>query len=282
MDCVPLDKPMHKWIPAILRVLVLAMLPMWALGQTAPEPTATKAPDTSAQIHQSPYTAQFKLTTVRKLPDGTGMTTQSTMIEAMDSQGRRMVSNTEASATADQQMKTQIQVADPVNHTLSYWAVPGTTAQVVNAPDVGVDTDCSRKMRAIDPLHPVSLETSRGEQLPIADLGTKTIQGIEVRGGRVTFTPTFVPRGASGAIQRTNELWIAVDRALGGLRVIEISTTTGQSETFTKELTSFAQSEPDHKLFQLPAGRQITTKNGMQYYCGVRPGQPSTATAAPR
>lgn len=266
-DCESSAMMMHKWKSAILFVPVLAVLPIWASGQTATESTETKAPETSRQSRQSPYTAQFRLTTVRRLPDGTVTTTQSTMVEAMDSKGRQMVSDSETPATADQQTKTQIQVSDPVKHTLNYWSVPGTTAQVVNAPDVGEDTDCSRKMKAIDPLHPVSLETSRGERLPIQDLGTKTIHGIEVRGGRVTFTPTF------GPVQRTNELWTAIDPSLGDLRVLQISTTADQSVKFSRELTSFDPSEPDQKLFEVPAGRQITTKNGMEYYCGSVVGQ---------
>lgn len=155
--------------------------------------------------------------------------------------------------SAGQPAITHVQVSDPVSHTLKYWSVPGMTAQLVNAPDVGEDTDCARKMKAITPLHPANV----GGDLPIKDLGTRTIQGIPVRGGQVTFTPSIIRNGSANPIQRTNEVWSATDPALDGLMVRMIST-TGNEQTMTRELTRFTRGEPDAHAFEIPSDRAVT------------------------
>jgi len=251
---------MRNALPASLAAVVLFLLAPHVRGQV----TAPTASGDSAQGALLPYTAEFKSTIVRKLPDGGSVTTESTEIAAVDSKGRRMHSST----TKGQQSTTEVYVADPVTHTLSYWTVPGAKAQIMDAPDVGVDTDCSRKMKAINPLHPAGLPN-----LPIEDLGTKTVLGIPARGGRVVFM--------QGPVQRTNELWTATDTALEGLAVLTISK-TGETQTFTHELTKFKQSEPDPELFVMPTGREITRKSGMEYYCDIRPGDRPAAAASPK
>ncbi len=235
-----------------------SLLTLHVGGQATAAPTPSINPQQAVRL---PYTAEFTSTVVRRLPDGDSVTTESVEIAAVDSKGRRMHSST----TKGQRPATEVYIADPVNHTLSYWTVPGTTAQIVDAPDVGVDTDCSRRLKAINPLHPAGLPN-----LPVEDLGTKTIAGIPARGGRVSFK--------MGQTERTNELWTAIDPALGELAVLTIGL-TGQSQTWTETLTRFTQSEPNSGLFVMPSGRQVTRKNGMAYYCGGKPGAAPASTA---
>lgn len=250
---------MRSTLPATLIPTAGFLLTLFLCGQAATVPRASGDP---AQAKLLPYTAEFKSTVVRTLSDGGSVTTESTEIAAVDSKGRRMHSST----TKGQQPTTEVYVADPLTHQLDYWTVPGSQAQIMDAPDVGVDTDCSRKLKAINALHPANVPN-----LPIEDLGTKSILGILARGGRITFM--------QGPIRRTNELWTAIDPGLDGLAVLTM-TKTGESQTFTHELTKFTQSEPDPGLFVMPAGREITRKSGMEYYCDIRPGAGSAPAAS--
>ena len=125
-------------------------------------PTSSGFQSGEAKVYSSSsraaYTAEFRTTLEQRLPDGTSAKTESKEVDIVDSQVRHLVAVTE-SALAGQQPNTHVQVSDPVTDTLKYWSVPGTTAQLVNAPDVGEDTDCARKMKAITPLHPAKLQT---------------------------------------------------------------------------------------------------------------------------
>jgi hypothetical protein len=249
---------MLKPLRAAFAVSGCILLTLHLGGQT---PTTSSASDNSSQI--APYTAEFRSTNVRTLPDGSTVTTESTEVAAVDSRGRQMHSSTQQGNSG----KTEVYVADPVNHTLSYWTVPGSTAQIMDAPDVGVDTECSRKMKAIDPLHPAG-----SQDPPIEKLGMRVILGVPAEGGRLSFT--------LGSLHRTNELWTAIDPALGGLRLLMISVDEFQKNT--QEVTKFTLAEPDPKLFVVPAGRQITRKKGMEYYCGTQSRAQRGSTPAPQ
>lgn len=243
--------------------------------QTAEKPQAdTGAPAQSVAVG---YAAKYKITTTKPGPDGTPLTTISTFVEMVDSHGRRKHSDTETTQSGE--TKTRFQVRDPVRHTISRWEVPGDQAMVVHAPDLGDPNDeCAKKMQAIDALHP-GISTQKP---PIEDLGTKTFQGIQTHGGRVSFRPSLFRLG-SVPVVRTNEVWTATDPALGGMMVHQESVTRAEAdsremEKTVRELTEFKPGDPDPSEFEVPSGRQITTKEGRAYYCNV---QVQTAPAAP-
>jgi hypothetical protein len=230
-----------------------------AVGQTAP-----------AAAHV-PYTAKYKITSLNRLPDGSSSNSISTMVEALDSKGDRAIIYTFGSSSSNPQPRTDVQLRDLTNLTMSYWSIPGTTLQIVHMPDLDQpDNDCAKKMKAIDELHPVGAESLRGEPLAIKDLGTQVIHGIQARGGEVTFTSTFVRPGQSGPAIRTNQVWTAADPNLGKLVVRSISKTS-QGESTTRELVEFIQGEPDPKFFEVPQGREVKKREGQAFTCDIKP-----------
>jgi hypothetical protein len=99
------------------------------------------------------------------------------------------------------------------------------------------------------------------------DLGTKTIQGVEARGRRTTWTtlseyigkdkkqqPEVCPTKVS-----TNELWKAMAPGLTGLVAREISE-DAQTGKYSKELVKFSQREPDAAVFRPPTGYVIVNR----------------------
>ena len=100
-----------------------------------------------------------------------------------------------------------------------------------------------------------------------------------VHGGRVSFTPSIVRYGEEPHA-RTNEVWTATDPSLDGL-IVRLTTDGGPAGKSTRELVKFTPGEPDPALFQMPAGRTITSRNGQAYYCDVKPKTlPTTAPTA--
>jgi hypothetical protein len=230
----------------------------------------------SPKVAQLPYTARFKFTTVKTLPDGSTSTSMHISIKAVDSQGRISDSTLPSSVGNDSDQSKGYQVRDLVHLTVSRWIVPGTTAQVIYMPDIGEpETDCAKKIKAITPLHPAG-----PVQTPLEDLGTKTFIGIEARGGRISFATTAQIKSDQGAsddaapLTRTNEVWTAIDPRLGGLVVYQTSSTS-QGTTTTRELTEFSQAEPDPELFEIPADREIVRSETNAYICGPG-GQPKS------
>jgi hypothetical protein len=230
----------------------------------------------SPGVAHLPYTAQFKYTTVKTLEDGSTSTSEHTTIKAVDSQGRFSNSTQPSSDNRDSEPSFGFQVRDAAHLTVSRWTVPGTTAQVIHVPDLGEpETDCAKKTKAINPLHPAGVG-----QTPLEDLGTKSFLGIEARGGKISFTPRVQTRPSQTAsdttapLRRTNEVWTATDPRLGGLVVYQISSTS-LGTTTTQELTEFTQAEPDPQLFEIPPDRQIVKSETNDYVCGPD-GQPKS------
>lgn len=255
----------------LLEVFVIASMTAVAGAQVAVGTTSSGDPPLVAKV---PYTAEYRTTTVKTLADGTTVTSESRTVTAVDSNGRKVTFYT--AAGVDGKKSTQVGISDPVNHTLKSWAMPGTTAHITNAPDVGEDTECSRKMKAINPLHPGGVNPPP----PIKDLGTATIMGIESKGGEVSFTQRIF-RLEDGPKTITNEVWTATDPALDGLMVRMISQ-IGPSDKSTRELVNFTRAEPDPSMFEIPSGRAITTRDGLEYSCNAKPASaPATSQAAP-
>lgn len=241
---------------------------------------AATGSQTSYNAAQLPYTAHFKNTKVKTLADGSTSTSVYTFVQAADSHSRISRSFPPSSDFKDSQPRTGFEVRDFVHLNVSFWSVPGETAQVFHMPDIGEpETDCAKVMKAFGPLHPFG-----NHQTPIEDLGTKPFLGIEARGGRISFTPTVQITSSQGEpestapLRRTNEVWTATDPRLGGLVVYQISSTS-LGTTTTRELTEFTQAEPDPQLFEIPADRQIVRSEVNAYGCG--PGLKPKSTRLP-
>jgi len=101
----------------------------------------------------------------------------------------------------------------------------------------------------------------------VEELGTKTIQGVEARGRRTTWTtpseytgkdkkhkPLVCPTEVSSF-----ELWKAIDPGLAGLTVRMVSEDAASGKT-TKELVKFSQREPDAAAFRPPASYEVVNR----------------------
>jgi hypothetical protein len=115
-------------------LIALAALP--AMGQTM---TVTGQSGVGcarcSQVQRQPYMAEFKLTHVQTLADGTTITRETKEIEAVDSQGRRLNANSmllPGNAANPEELRTTVH--DPVENTQANWDSRTKTARVIKLP----------------------------------------------------------------------------------------------------------------------------------------------------
>lgn len=252
---------MRRTMCVVFSLAVAAGLALPVPGQVAKSKTTTVTMGNSAPAARLPYTAEYKITRVKTLADGSTITQESTETIALDSQGRRMTATTVPSS-GDQTPKTHVSVSDPVARSNSSWSIPGMKATVTAMPAPGARRNCTTTA-------PATATAAAGVQHvkpTVEDLGSETIQGIEAHGLRTT---TTTPAGAiwnNEPLVRTNELWTATTPGLKGLVAREVNDDP-QLGKVTKELTNISQAEPDATLFQPPAGYEIVNKDAPGSTC---------------
>jgi hypothetical protein len=251
---------MRGSIYGVLALVAVAGLALPVAGQVERSRTATVTLGNSMHAARLPYTAEYKITRVQRLNDGTTITQESTETIALDSQGRRMTARTAVQLLGDQTRVTRVSVFDPVAHTNSSWSVPGQKATVTAMPAPGAArTGCATTGVTGGVFSTSTLQRVQREKPTVEDLGVETIQGVEAHGRRTTM---MTPAGAIGnnePLMRTSEMWTAVAPGLRGLLVREVSEDP-QTGQMTKELTNLSQSDPDPSVFQPPAGYEIVNK----------------------
>jgi hypothetical protein len=225
------------------------------------------------RVVRLPYTAEYKITTVKTLANGSTITKEYTEVRVMDSQGRLIASKTSVPLSGDQTARTHVGVNDPVARINTSWDIPGQKAWVTAMPAMGaMRPSCATN----NTVHTTPTAVAPRIQPVVEDLGTETIQGIEAHGRRTT---TTIPAGAIGndlPLARTDEEWTATAPGLRGLLVRRVFDDP-QSEKMTKELVNFTQAEPDATVFQPPAEYEIVNKEVPTPACsGAVMSSPST------
>lgn len=212
-----------------------------------------------------PYTATRKITMVQTLANGVTITHVSTGVEARDSSGRRYQKNQpEIAGGGDTQIPEFFffNVYDPVSQTTTNWSSNSKEATVfhmmLHIPQGGKVQHTSSvaqpplsNMPAFKPVQP---------KMQAENLGTKTIDGLEVTGARTTWT---YPAGSIGNDQPlvvTDESWQSMELGIEVLRIDD----DPRSGVRTTELTDIDRSEPDPALFQVPEGYTIKDQNPVE------------------
>jgi hypothetical protein len=245
---------MRRRIGGVLMLAMTAGLGLSAAGQvTVVRQRPVGAP---ARVAQQPYSAEFKITRVQTLADGSTLTHETTEVVARDAQGRWMSSSTATPLSEDQTPRTNVNVNDPVARTHSFWLVPGQKATVTNMPEPGTShTSCAA------PVVGAVSQTPGGQRIKptFEELGTQTIQGVEARGRRVTHTYPAGSIGNSEELVRSDETWFSIAPGLNGILVRQINDDAQMGKT-TREMVKFTPGDPDPASFQPPADYEVVTQ----------------------
>jgi hypothetical protein len=219
-----------------------------------------------------PFTAEFRMTTVRTLANGTTITRETKSIEARDSQGRRFTENELESVgnNTNPPVNSTGMINDPVEGTNTRWQTLNHEAVITKYPPLEQRHGCwandaGMGMVIYDPppalAKAVAPPVSFGK---VEDLGTAMIEGVEVHGRRITRT---IPAGTIGndqPIVATNETWSAA--SLGGLTLKSVNDDPRSGKT-TREVVHLDVGEPDPALFQPPSGYQLKIQELHQTPC---------------
>jgi hypothetical protein len=248
-------------------LVAVAGLALTVSGQAASQ-VARRAPaatETRVRAAKSPYTAEYKITRVQALADGTTITEETTEVKELDSQGRRMTAVTVTSGSGRQ--TTHVSVYDPVARTQTFWQSPGKVAHVLQMSQ-GSESHCLTITR-----DDVQVASGPHAQYTSETIGTETIQGIETRGRRYITTIPVSAAGNDAPLVTTAERWTALTVGLDGLMVREVIDDPRRGRS-TRELTNLNQGDPDPATFQPPEGYEIQTKDSS----GCQDGPPAETT----
>ncbi len=241
-------------------------------------------PDHTSPPHQlQPYTAEFKITHVQTLADGTTITSEGTEIRARDSAGITMQSNTNESWQLGRMLGTSGGVHDTDGTILANWYSVTNAGHVFKMPPKeqrhGCWASASVRMEwneaprpAPPPAYVFNPLTRAAEQAPVPvqrsrpnihELGSISIQGVEAHGRRITRTIATGEAGNDQTFVTVEENWMAPSLGLELRQSIE-DPRTGKR---TRELVNLTLEEPDPSLFQPPADYKVTTEEMHQVAC---------------
>ncbi len=211
-----------------------------------------------------PYTAIRKTTRVQRLANGTTITRTNTVKEARDSSGRTYHETRPEIAQGAEGVAPNfvfVFVNDPVNRTNISWNSNSKEATVSHMPEPGqmkrIEMQPAAENAAPTPVvRPAPIKSQ------IEKLGTKTINGVEATGTRIT---RVIPAGREGNDQPltvTHENWVSPELKL---QVMSISDDP-RTGTSTMELTDIERAEPDPALFQVPEGYTVKERTAEAQY----------------
>ncbi len=255
--------------PSLLATsLGLALVAAYCIGQTALVRPHQKPPQ--------PYTAEFKITSVHTLANGTTITRDLTEIDAVDQSGRTLTVTKDLTGSPDRPTITRARVHDPVEGTDTSWDSLRTKTTIVKGPPADQHQGCWATEAGLVRWQfgkPATSEAAtksavaappkvRTGLVPV-DLGDTTIEGVVAHGTRHTWTTPVGEIGNDAPLVRTEENWYASSISLL-LRSVSDDPQTGKR---TRELVSMSLTEPDPALFQPPEGYEVVTETAHPVPC---------------
>jgi hypothetical protein len=243
-----------------------------ACGQTT---SSTRQDD---RPRRQPFTAEFKITSVQTLANGTTITRESTEILARDGAGRD-VHETDYTVPSIGGPGKTVSVHDPVGHRRLTWDSVSKHGRVVQEPmqdhphgcwatDYGGYSIYGPSQRKLASKAKSSAKGDENAPLEhdrpqLEDLGKVMIQGVEAHGRRVTTTIPVGKIGNDQTIISVEETWMASSLSLD-VRWIKNDPRTGKQ---TKELVNLVLDEPDPALFRPPDGYEVKTETMYEVPC---------------
>jgi hypothetical protein len=238
--------------PAALFLALLVVSSRAAVSQIQHEPT--HAPDGGTQqfltsisvppLANAPFSATVNTEWTRYLEDGATMIVKNRRLIARDGRGRTFQERRwfvpEGGPVESRLTRTEI--ADPVMHTIAYCDPYQHVCEL----------RVYRAAATVALPHP-GASPNGASALTSQNLGTQTVDGLELIGTRETQTIRGAAVGSDRPLSITKEFWYS--RRLGLNVSTKRSDPRSGIEVFT--VTDINQSEPDPALFTLPQDARI-------------------------
>ncbi len=260
--------PRHVMQVGPCRILAAILV----LGSAIPVCTQSSGNRATAPCNVlQPYTAEFKITHMERLADGTTITRVTKEVDARDSQRRTLRETTSTVPWQGRPAGTEGIVRNP-DGGWTDWLSWYRNASTLKMPPPEQRHGCwasamgseMRNYDRVQPSRPAAAMPRPASAPPVIEnLGTTVIDGVEAYGTRRT---TTIPTGQIGndePLVTTAETWLSRRLAL----VLRSVTDDPQEGTTTRELVNLTLGEPDPTLFQPPAGYTIMTQELHQVPC---------------
>src|SRR5882672_349108 len=232
-------------------------------------------------ITGAPYTAIVSTEMTQILADGNRINNKTTASLARDSQGRTRREETMGMVGPWQVNGPKLVfINDPTSQTNYVLDSNKQTAMVLkhgglNAMSGGVGASTTVSAGADVGFKMVyqgkGPAGDQPDEVKTESLGTQVMEGVVVEGKRVTRTIPAGQIGNTQPIEITSEVWTSPD-----LQVVVMSKHSDPrfGET-TYQLTGIQRAEPDHSLFEIPAGYAVKSMPGpMGFHAGPTEGDP--------
>jgi hypothetical protein len=195
-------------------------------------------------LTNAPFQATVTAQWTKHLPDGSTTVVKNHRLVVRDGRGRiyqeRRTLVPEGSSRESRIFR--IEISDPAAHT-KYFCDPSLQECELRSYDMPVT----------EPVIPAGEMANGTRYLSRASLGTRTMEGLETIGTRETITIQAGVIGNSAPIDSTKEFWYSPKLGLN-LQVLRLDPLHGD-QLFN--VTDLKLSEPDSRLFVLPAGCKV-------------------------
>lgn len=241
---------------------VLLLLPR---NVSAREPAAQPA---NRHAPNQPYQAEFLITNIQTLANGTTITHKTKRIQARDAEGRQVTISITVPPLVEGPAEVDGQMSDPRDGSATFWISRTHEAWVHELPPPEERHGCWEGpgfTRTYDysPPHRRSGSADPGPATVAESLGTKLVFGIQAEGVRRT---TTIPKGQMGndaPLVTTREDWW--DRPLN--LVIQSETDDPIKGKTTWTLRSLKVGDPDPALFKPPADYKVIVQHMQKVPC---------------
>ena len=275
---------------AVLAILLPAIP---AVGQFDVMPPANTCKAEPSQ--HEPYTVEFRLIEAKPQADGTLITYRNSEVEALDSHGRTLLSDTSPSVSGKNPSWVTGGACDPVNNTQTIWNSAVHRAVVLNMPKPDERKGCWQSSAGDFSIRFENLirqdkdgqrSTGKDAEAPGSpspaidppraiseDLGTAMFQGVEAHGYRSTWPPVADDKTVPPYL--TEEHWVATSLGIWISQEVVYPQKIGWTMKWSKELASLDLTNPAPSTFQPPEGYDIVTEDMHQVACSQLAAAPS-------
>ena len=238
------------------------------LALTTPVSFRLAAQSGKKPVVPQPYQAEFLITSVQTLANGTTITHKTRRIEARDADGRQVTISISVSPIGGGPSEVDGQMSDPRDGSATFWMSRTHEAWIHELPPPEQRHGCWQgpgyaRNYGYGPAQHRTDSAGSGRTVVAENLGTRIVHGIEAEGVRRT---TTIPKGQMGndaPLVTTREEWW--DRPLN--LVIQSETDDPIRGKSSWTLLSLKLGEPDPALFKPPADYKVIVQHMQKVPC---------------
>ncbi len=213
-------------------------------GDPVPRPAPTNSDD---RVLNAPYSAQRRVTSVKKLADGTIKRNEAAESVARDSQGRTYNAGERQWTYLEGQtkiLKSEMlyRIHDPVTETDTKWDSSTKEVEVIHWPKNAPNEDSS------DAQCQACFNPTMSPGTAVEKLGAKTLAGVSAQGTRESYAPPSRQSPNAQSIVVVHESWYCPE-----LQIVILETDDDpRTGSYRNELIDIIRGEPDVSRYLPP------------------------------